>query len=73
MVAARQTPGLEDLLEEGSVDRVVDLPELAAEIDRFLAGRAAPALMRPVSARPLLARSAWPVRESGSVPQRRTV
>ena len=73
VVAARQTPGLEDLLEEGSVDAVVDLPQLGAEIDRFLAGRAVPASPRPMAVRPLLVRSTWPGRESASIPKRRTV
>lgn len=56
-VAARQTAGLEDLLEEGTVDAVIDLAELGPEMDRFLAGRAAESRRR-VSAFPALMRSA---------------
>jgi acetyl-CoA carboxylase carboxyltransferase component len=71
-VAARQTPGFEDLLEEGSVDAVVDLPALAAEIDRFLAGRAAPATARR-TARPALVLSARRAPMPATFLQRRTV
>ncbi len=56
-VAARQTAGLEDLLEEGTVDAVIDLAELGHELDRFLAGRAAGSTRR-VAAFPALMRSA---------------
>ena len=48
-VAARQTPGLEDLVAEGSLDAVVTLPELGRELDRFLASRRG--RTRPVATR----------------------
>ena len=44
-VAAHQGPGLEDLLENGSVDAIVDPADLGFEIDRFLFQ---PADVRPV-------------------------
>ncbi len=38
-VAAKQTPGLEDLVAQGTVDAVVTLDALGEEIDRFLDDR----------------------------------
>jgi acetyl-CoA carboxylase carboxyltransferase component len=64
-VAARQGPGLEDLLSAGSLDAVIDPAELPREIDRFLAqcraGRrreiSAPRLSVEATLRP---RAGWP-------------
>lgn len=43
-VASRQTVGLDDLLANGTVDAVVDLPALGAEIDQFLAHATRPVI-----------------------------
>jgi propionyl-CoA carboxylase beta chain len=44
--AASQTPDLADLLDHGSIDAVIDLPQLGDEIDRFLRLVSPPRLVR---------------------------
>jgi acetyl-CoA carboxylase carboxyltransferase component len=67
-VAARQGPGFEDLLEEGSLDAVIEIADIPDEIDRFLAHAAATRPSRGVTARPLAA-AAGRVRISRPLPR----
>lgn len=72
-VAARQTPGLEDLLLKGTIDAVVDLPELGAEIDTFLADRRQPFQEHSIPVRPLLVRRAPRLSRFAAVAKRRSI
>jgi len=47
-VAAGQAPGFADLLEEGSLDAVIEVTDLPAEIDEFLAQHPSCRLTRPI-------------------------